>query len=155
MDHLLRTLLRKRRGASAWSRPGEFLEFRYHLSAQPLAADPATANAAFVQAVYQDVLGRPADTQALAWGTAQVNSGQPRTDFVEQVVDSDEADADFVAKTYQHYLGRNADEVGQEYWVHEMQAGVNDQEIEAAFLSTAEFYARAGGTQPGWTQAAY
>ncbi|HWB07800.1 MAG TPA: GDSL-type esterase/lipase family protein [Pirellulales bacterium] len=155
MDDLLRRFFRQRYIVSASSRGWEWLEGRHPLSGLPLAADPATANAAFVGAVYQDVLGRQPDAAGLTWGTAQVDSGQPRFQFIEQVADSQEADADFIDAVYRVYLGRNADETGLKYWVHEMAAGVSNQEIEALILASQEFYSRAGGSHLDWIQAAY
>lgn len=133
----------------------ELLEPRYYLSTLPLMGNPTTANAAFVEAVYQDALGRQADSAGLVWGTALVNSGQSRSVFIEPVVYSDEASTHFLRGVYQQYLGREADEAGLGYWLAQMHAGVRNEQIEAAFLASVEFYMRAGGTQVGWIQAAY
>jgi lysophospholipase L1-like esterase len=156
MSHLQRTSSAIRRSyTSSTNRRCELLEPRHYLSTLPLMGNPTTANAAFVEAVYQDVLGRQADSAGLAWGTALVNSGQSRAIFIEPMVYSDEASTHFIRSVYQQYLGREADAAGLSYWLAQMHAGVRNEQIEAAFLASDEFYARAGGTQVGWIQAAY
>ncbi|HVX15996.1 MAG TPA: GDSL-type esterase/lipase family protein [Pirellulales bacterium] len=147
---------RKRRGSQA-ARPlrGERLEWRHYLSGVSPMANPATANAAFVQAVYQDVLGRPVDPVSLAWGVGEINAGVPRATFADQVIVSNEAFRDFITATYQHFLGRTADEISLQYWLQQMRAGMTNQQIEATLLGSDEFYLRAGGTQSDWVQAAY
>lgn len=121
----------------------------------PLVADPATTNAAYIEAVYQDALGRPADPVGLNWAAGIINSGLPHNDFVAPLVFSAEADAQFIRAAYQRYLGREADLAGIDFWLGQMQAGARNEAVEAAFLSGKEFYARAGGTVDGWVQAAY
>ncbi|HWB11342.1 MAG TPA: GDSL-type esterase/lipase family protein [Pirellulales bacterium] len=133
----------------------ESLERREVPSALPLVADPAITNTAYVEAVYQDVLGRQADPTGLQWGTSLVDSGQPRASFAVPLIFSDEANSQFIRSAYQQYLGRETDLTGLTYWLAQMQAGTKNQAIEAAFLSSDEFYARAGGTTDGWIQAAY
>jgi lysophospholipase L1-like esterase len=155
MTNLQRISCAIRNHPSSPNRRYELLEARHYLSPLPMTGNPATANAVFIDAVYQDVLGRQADAAGLAWGTALVNSGQPRGNFIAQVVYSGEASTDFVRSVYQQYLGRAADTAGLNYWAQEMQAGVQNDEVKAAFVASDEFYARAGGTQSDWIQAAY
>jgi lysophospholipase L1-like esterase len=68
---------------------------------------------------------------------------------------SAEASAQFIESVYEQFLGRGADAAGITYWLAQMQGGVRNEAIEAAFLSSDEFYTRAGGTTDGWMQAAY
>jgi lysophospholipase L1-like esterase len=133
----------------------EPLESRQVPSALPLVADPTTTNATYVEAVYQDVLGRQADPDGLQWGTTVVDSGQLRAGFVGTLVLSNEANTQFIRSVYQQYLGREADSGGIAFWLGQMQAGVNNQAIEAAFMASDEFYEQAGGATDGWIQAAY
>lgn len=133
----------------------ESLESRQLMSAVPLTADPTTANSAFVEAVYQDILGRPADAAGLAWAVGQINAGQGRAGFVDALVYSDEAHADFIRSIYQQYLGREADAPGLTYWLQQLHAGVSNQAVQAAILGSDEFYARAGGNTSDWIEAVY
>src|SRR5215469_15781649 len=101
----------------------EFLEARQVPSALLLVADTVTTNAAYIEAVYQDVLGRPADVVGLDWAAEVVNSGQPHANLVVPLVFSEEANAQFIRSVYQQYLGRAADAAGINYWLGQMQAG--------------------------------
>lgn len=142
------------RARSPWSRRCEPLERRDCPSTLSPAATPAAANAAFVQAVYQDILGRQAGPTDLGLVTTVLNAGLRRDVFAQQVVESPEANADFIGATYEHYLGRSADPAGLACWVGLMQAGESNEQIEAAFLASEEFYRRAGSMQ-GWIESAY
>ncbi|HEV3339896.1 MAG TPA: DUF4214 domain-containing protein, partial [Pirellulales bacterium] len=108
------------------SRCFESLEARQVPSALPLVADPTTTNAAYVEAVYQGVLGRPADPAGFDWGTSIVDSGQPRANLAGPMVSSEEASSQFIRSVYEHYLGREADAAGITFWLAEMQAGARN-----------------------------
>jgi hypothetical protein len=63
--------------------------------------------------------------------------------------------ATIVSPAYATYLGRAADAAGVAYWVSRMQQGLSDEQLEAAFIATPEFYRFAGGTDAGWVDAMY
>jgi hypothetical protein len=65
-------------------------------------------NPAFVAALFQDVLGRAADPQALSFYTQQLVAGTPRTSIAQQVVTSQEARQRRISAMYSRYLHHGA-----------------------------------------------
>jgi hypothetical protein len=61
-------------------------------------------NAGFVSAMYQDVLGRPADPPAFAMFTQQLGSGSSRAQVAQQVLASNEAHQRRINALYNRYL---------------------------------------------------
>jgi hypothetical protein len=115
------------------------------------------ANMKFVAAVYQDVLGRAVDPASQLSLALQLDNGTPRTVIVNAVDHSAEYYANIiVAPAYQAYLGRSPDAAGLAFWVNQMQfQGLTDEQLEAGFIASNEFYAHAGGTNVLWVDAMY
>jgi uncharacterized delta-60 repeat protein len=62
----------------------------------------------------------------------------------------------FIAGAYQRFLKRAPDELGLNFWVSQMQAGVyTDEQVEAYFLSSQEYIAAHGGPGQSWIIAMY
>lgn len=61
-------------------------------------------NPTFVTALFQDVLGRAADPQAISMFTQQIAAGTPRTSIAQQVVASPEARQRRINALYMRYL---------------------------------------------------
>jgi len=134
----------------------EALEPREVLSSQaPVVLDATPYNAAFVNAAYQDALGRPADSAALNGAVQQLNAGQARDWLPAVVVDSNEYASHLVTAAYQQYLGRTVDSASLNFWIDELHAGLRDEDLAAALVGSDEFYARAGGNDAAWIGAAY
>lgn len=116
-----------------------------------------TANQLFVEAAYSDVLARPVDNNALIYWSGQLNAGQSRGILANAIDHSAEYFANIiVTPAYQHYLNRAPDAAGLAFWVDQLQNhGVTDERMEAGFISSPEFYARAGGTDKAWVDALY
>jgi uncharacterized delta-60 repeat protein len=99
-------------------------------------------DAAFLQAVYQAVLGRAVDpTGASAW-TAALAGGMSRTQVAELILTSGEAEQDLVQGYYERFLSRSADVVGLAAWLGQLQEGQRDEQIAAGFLGSGEFFGR-------------
>ena len=116
-----------------------------------------TANQLYVEAAYIDVLARPVDTPGLVYWAKQLDAGQSRTIVVNLIDHSAEYFGNIiVTPAYQRYLGRGPDPSGLAYWVDQMQNhALTDERLEAGFIGSPEFYAHAGGTDPGWVDAMY
>lgn len=116
----------------------------------------ATSAEKYVSAVFNDVLGRPADAAGLHYWSQQVAAGMPASNVAEAIAHSAEYYADFVIKPeYEKLLGRTADAAGIAYWTAQMQDGLTDQQLEAGFIASDEFFQAAGGTDAAWVDAAY
>jgi hypothetical protein len=60
-----------------------------------------------------------------------------------------------VTAAYQRYLGRTPDSAGLASWVAQMQKGLTDEHLEAAFIGSNEFIKNHGGLGSGWITAMY
>jgi hypothetical protein len=98
-------------------------------------------------AAYQAILGLPA-TQAGA-----VPSFLPAV--ANTLTHSAEYYTGIVTAAYQRYLGRTPDSAGLASWVGQMQQGVSDEHLEAAFIGSKEFIQNHGGLGAGWITAMY
>jgi hypothetical protein len=133
------------------------------LTSQASVAAAADPNAIFVTAVYHDVLNRAPDSGGLQHWTNLLDQAQ-QAGTLASAVSSVALQFDHSAEYYQNFvikpdylslLGRAADADGLQYWTTQMQNGLTDQQLEAGFIASAEFYATAGGTDSAWVAAAY
>ncbi|MGH7191908.1 MAG: DUF4214 domain-containing protein, partial [Candidatus Saccharimonadales bacterium] len=121
-------------------------------------ADGSTASSAFddfVNAIYQVLLSRTADSAALAYWTPLLEQGLSRIDFANSVVHSQEYLADLVRAAYRQNLGRAPDDAGMRFWLADFTAGNSDQSFDTSILSSDEFYARVGADDRDWIDALY
>ena len=111
---------------------GEYLSF-------PSAED-------FVTAQYQDFLARDPDAAGLAFWAAELRSGVPPSDIVEQLARSAEFGQTMapLARLYQAYFLRPADAAGLQFWAGERRAGRSLSNVSSRFAESAEFVSRYG-----------
>jgi hypothetical protein len=95
-------------------------------------------DAAWVTALYDNILGRTPDEQGLAfWGNfIQTNSKQS---VVLGFVTSAEFRLSLINGWSEEYLGREIDASGGQYWLAQMQQGMTQDLIQAAMLASDEF----------------
>lgn len=119
-------------------------------------APPAlTDTQAYVAAAFEDILGRAADPGALANWTNLLNHGLSRGVFTGALAHSDEYYHLVIQAAYQQYLGRVADLQGLNVWTAAMRGGLSDEQLEADFIGSPEFFAHAGGTNRAWVDTMY
>jgi len=115
------------------------------------------SNADFVNALYQNVLGRPGDASGVAFFNGALASGASRGTILAAFADSDEgrgrlngnpnvtyaatAEAQ-VARVYDTALGRDADPTGFNQYVGSVIKGTTLQQVALSFLGSAEFASR-------------
>ena len=98
------------------------------------------ANTAYINAVYQSVLGHAPDTTGLAYWQQQLASGAARSEVAQGVWDSPEHRGAEVEQFYQEFLGRASDAAGKAFWVNAFsQSWVTEQVEVAGFVSSAEY----------------
>jgi hypothetical protein len=68
---------------------------------------------------------------------------------------SSEYDTNLVVKDYQQYLGRAPGAAEVTIWVNALQHGATDMQVLAGFLSSTEYYQRAGNSDQAWVDALY
>ena len=110
-------------------------------------------NRAWLTSATQDVLARAASTDEITNALTALTPGNLGS-VAAQITHSIDHYRQFVANAYQHYLGRAPDDTGLSVWVGHMQAGLTDEQLEAVFISSAEYIARQGAGA-GWVQGLY
>jgi uncharacterized delta-60 repeat protein len=121
----------------------------------PLLTDPA--NAVFVRHVYSGLLGREADAAGLAHFTALLDRGDATPFHVVAMLQaSPEYRTHVVQGIYTELLDRAADPSGVNSGVAALAAGMTAEQLRAAVLGSAEYFAERGaGTDPGFVAALY
>ena len=115
-----------------------------------------SANARFVVAGYEHLLGRAADTGGLDFHVGRLTAGGDRTRhaFTYSMLFSVEGSRQEVRRAYQGLLGRSSDAVGEDYWTNHLQGhGVLD--LRVLLMSSDEYYRYSGDTDADWLEALY
>ena len=115
-----------------------------------LGTDP---NEAYVETLYEDLLGRTADSGASVW-VALLDAGTPRQTVVLDIESSPEYANDEVFSLYEQYLDR-APDPGAQGWVNALLAGATVEQIIAGIVSSPEYYALNGGTDQDFLYGLY
>jgi hypothetical protein len=130
-------------------------------SATPSAAPPFTPTAAspdarWVQALYHDLLSRPADAAGLTAFTAALNGGATRDEVVVAFEAGAERRAVIVGSLYKEYLHRSPSPAELNGFEQFLAAGGTDEQLGAMLLGSSEYLnGRGGGTNDGFLIALY
>jgi hypothetical protein len=129
------------------------------LPVAPKAAGPTIIQLEnYVAAAFQDVLGRAASTADVAFWSGQLSAGLSRSAFANALTHSAEYYANvIITPAYHNYLGRAPDAAGLAFWTDRMlNHGLTDEQLEAGFIGSDEFFTtEGGGTNSGWIDALY
>jgi hypothetical protein len=115
----------------------------------------------FVDGLYRDILGRPADAFGLAVWDGQLQSGTSRGDVALSILTSVEARRTLVARWFLNDLHRPAtlDALKSDptviEWGDDIVNGVNPDDIRATILSSNEFIAEQNYSMAGYISALY
>jgi hypothetical protein len=96
----------------------------------------------FLNAIYQDALGRTPDAAGLADFTRILAAGATRSQVAATILGSQEFQQDLVQGFYTTLLGRAADTAGLNGFLAAFHQGATDQQIVAALAGSDEFFAR-------------
>jgi parallel beta-helix repeat protein len=117
--------------------------------------DPAS-NTTFVQQLYQDLLGRPAEDAGLTFWGGLLDGGFPRAQVVGGILGSLEYRIRVVQGLYQQLLHRAADTTGLQAFTALLGQTGNVEAVEAQIIGSDEYLlARGGGTTAGFLSALY
>ncbi len=116
---------------------------------------PASADQRFVNQLYNDVLGRDADATAASWAQALDRGTVSRGQVALALTTSTEYLSGRIQGQYLGHLGRTADPKGLQYWLDYLRKGATLEDLEISFLSTAEYYANAGGAPDAFLHTLY
>jgi autotransporter-associated beta strand protein len=112
--------------------------------------DPTLSpNEIFVSQLYRDLLGRPADAGGLAGWSSALDQGAARSTVALDIEASADYKAVVVRGLYASLLGRQAAEAEVRSWASVLEDGATVEQVKAAFLNSAEYFQRAGGTDAG------
>lgn len=106
------------------------------------------SNSAFVQKIYQTVLGRSAGKDDIAYWTAMQSAYGPAA-VVQGIERSGEARTRLVQGWYSMYLGRGAGAGEMQYWVSSLVNGASEEQALAVLLGSAEYRTRAANAFSG------
>ncbi|HEX7375581.1 MAG TPA: DUF4214 domain-containing protein, partial [Pirellulales bacterium] len=96
-------------------------------------------DAAWINSVYQALLGRSADSQGEAYWSGQLQAGASRQAIAYQIAVSPEAFARVVNADYQQTLGRAPGAAEVQYWVGQLVGGASRENVLAGFVASDEF----------------
>jgi hypothetical protein len=121
-------------------------------------ANPLSATAAFVAALYNDFLQRPGDTTSAldaGYWVNRLSAGTlTPTAVVNAITQSSEALGVIVNQLYQKILGRTADAAGLANFVSMLQHGATVEQV-VTDLVTSQEYANLSGFNSGYVQSLY
>jgi len=116
---------------------------------------PANANAAFVAAAYQVLLGRQPDSAASQIFLQMLAQGADRPAIVNALINSAEFRQDEINALYQHFLKRSADQASLNTFGTMLAQGATIQQVAVALVGSSEYFALHGNTNAGFVQALY
>ena len=96
-------------------------------------------NTAYINAVYQSILGHAPDPTGLAFWQQQMASGASRTTVAETIWDSAEHRGLQVEQFYEQFLGRQSDPQGKAYWIAAFNSWGTEQIEVAGFVTSQEY----------------
>ena len=99
-------------------------------------------NAAFVDGLYRDLLGRAADAGGRQSWIAALNSGRTRADVIQAFLNSDERRLRAIDALYADLLNRRADVGGRQMYLALRRHGATSETIGQSLLASDEFFAR-------------
>jgi hypothetical protein len=99
-------------------------------------------NSSWLDAVYNDLLGRPSDTSGQQFYGQQLSQGVPRSSVALSIYLSSEATTRLTQEFYLQYLGRPADPGGLQGWASSLSAGASEESVISGLVTSNEFYTR-------------
>jgi len=125
-----------------------------------LERDPNDQELAFVQALFADFLGRASDpTGESYWGNQLVRGSHLGYSIRDVIAHSFAFSAEYatavVDQLYQRILGRQPDAEGRAFWAERVRTDLTPEHLAVQLLASDEFYAKSGGTAPGFVRALY
>jgi hypothetical protein len=108
------------------------------------------SNTRWINQIYLDLLGRPADSVALSTFSAMLTGGASRASVAAIVLASTEYRQRLLTDFYSTFLHRTPSAAEISYWMPAFTAGLTDVQVEAQIVASPEYYALAGSTNSGW-----
>jgi uncharacterized protein YkwD len=126
------------------------------IGSQEYIGDHGGSSAAWISAMYQDLLGRSAAQFEIDQWMQKMSDGMSPGDVAYGFASSPEREGQRIGNTYQVVLGRKASTPEVSYWVNRFEQGASNEDVAAGFLSSQEFYNIVGrGNVVSWLGAVY
>jgi hypothetical protein len=119
------------------------------LASPEFVGDHAGDTSTWLNAVYEQVLGRPADAAGLAFWNGALQGGAGSVDVALAIVNSAEANSRVVTDAYHLLLGRTADAAALAYWDAVASQPQGPDLVLAGVASSAEYLNRASAGATG------
>jgi hypothetical protein len=100
-------------------------------------------NDGFLNALYEDALGRAIDPSGEAASAQALAAGMSRVQVAATIFSSPEYQQKLVESYYQRFLRRAGDPEGLAAWVESLQRGSTDAQVLARFVTSQEYFQRA------------
>ncbi|HUY90417.1 MAG TPA: SdrD B-like domain-containing protein [Pirellulales bacterium] len=100
------------------------------------SSDP---NGAYINSVYESVLGRAADSASLAYWKGQMANGATRADVARGVWNSTEHRTNELDQYYQTFLGRSPDAAGKAFWLNDFSNSATEEAVVSGFVTSQEY----------------
>jgi large repetitive protein len=139
---------------SSWGT--EQLETVGFLAATPEYQNLHSGNTAFVDALYNDIDQRPADSAGESTWVSQLGNGATPTQVALEFVFAQESATDLVNAFYSAFLHRTADAASLQMWVGDLTSkSMTAEQVAIQLLASDEYFSRVTGSQaPAITSAA-
>jgi predicted outer membrane repeat protein len=121
---------------------------------EPQFAANASANQAYVDNLYEVLLGRPADP-GMAGFVSQLDHNVPPATVALELLGSPEYRSNQVQLLYQRYLNRSADAAGLQAFVNYLGQGGTLEQVAASLINSPEYFLRHGGSAETFITALY
>jgi hypothetical protein len=111
----------------------------------------------WIQAIYQDLLGRSASAAEVnAWVQAFNSHTLTATQIAQQFTGSREREANRVRDDYRRYLGRLPSQTEIDQWTNAFAAGaITNEDVIAGFVGSFEYYFKHKSNNNDWLTSAY
>jgi hypothetical protein len=97
-------------------------------------------NAAWVTAMYNNLLGRAPDAAGLSYWVGQLAKGASRSVVAQGFAQGPEHEAILVRADYTNYLGRSASPSEVAFWVNAFTQGVTNEDVVSGFVGSDEYF---------------
>jgi len=107
-------------------------------AAIPNLGGPLSTPQSFIQAMYNELLGRSGSLAELN-GWVPVLTAQGQAAVANDILRSNESLGRVVDQLYLRFLGRQSDPGGRAFWINALQSGSTLETVEAGFLTSPEY----------------
>ena len=113
-------------------------------------AGSGPSNDRWINQIYIDLLGRPADAAAISTFGAALTGGATRASVVLSVLGSAEYRQRLLTDFYSTFLHRPITAPEVSFWMPAFISGMTDEQIAGQIAASTEYFALAGSTNAGW-----